>query len=67
MCCILPINYDAMYHKHLPVCPQVADLKKELKIRGLATTGKRNELLDRLQVALAAGMWGGVGGVVSNR
>lgn len=35
---------------------KVADLKKELKIRGLAQTGKRTELLERLQVALAGGV-----------
>ncbi|XP_018021130.1 transcriptional regulatory protein AlgP [Hyalella azteca] len=35
---------------------KVPDLKKELKIRGLPTTGKRSELLERLQEALVAGV-----------
>jgi SAP domain-containing ribonucleoprotein len=35
---------------------KVPDLKRELKLRGLATTGKRNELLERLQEALLAGV-----------
>jgi len=35
---------------------KVADLKNELKLRGLATTGKRTELLDRLKEAISAGV-----------
>lgn len=31
---------------------QVADLKRELKIRGLNVTGNKNELVERLQSAL---------------
>ena len=29
---------------------KVADLKRELKLRGLAVTGKKEELIERLQV-----------------
>ena len=29
---------------------KVADLKRELKLRGLAVTGKKEELVERLQV-----------------
>lgn len=32
--------------------PQVADLKKELKSRGLSVAGTKNELTERLQEAL---------------
>lgn len=35
---------------------KVADLKNELKLRNLATTGKRDELLKRLQNAIAQGV-----------
>merc|ERR1719334_2049941 len=35
---------------------KVADLKNELKLRNLATTGKRTELLERLQAAIASGV-----------
>jgi len=35
---------------------KVADLKNELKLRNLATTGKRPELLERLQQAIAEGV-----------
>ncbi|XP_076069080.1 uncharacterized protein LOC143041156 isoform X3 [Oratosquilla oratoria] len=38
----------------LKVC-QVADLKKELKARGLPQSGNKNELVERLQEALASG------------
>lgn len=30
---------------------QVADLKKELKLRGLPTTGNKTELIEKLQAA----------------
>lgn len=32
--------------------PQVPDLKKELKSRGLSTSGNKTELVERLQLAL---------------
>lgn len=32
---------------------KVADLKKELRARGLAITGNKNELVERLQAALS--------------
>lgn len=35
---------------------QVADLKVELKQRGLPTTGNKNELVERLQLAIHGGM-----------
>ncbi|KAH8318167.1 hypothetical protein KR074_012121, partial [Drosophila pseudoananassae] len=35
--------------------PQVADLKRELKLRGLPINGNKNELQDRLQTALLEG------------
>lgn len=35
---------------------KVADLKKELKMRSLSTAGKRTELLERLQNAIASGV-----------
>merc|ERR1711997_940243 len=31
---------------------KVADLKRELKLRGLAVTGKKEELVERLQLAV---------------
>lgn len=31
---------------------QVADLRRELKLKGLNTVGNKNELLERLQAAL---------------
>ena len=34
---------------------KVADLKRELKSRGLTTTGNKNELLERLQLAVMGG------------
>lgn len=34
---------------------QVTDLKKELKNRGLVTTGNKTELVERLQLAIAEG------------
>lgn len=34
------------------VFPQVADLKAELKQRGLPITGNKNELVERLQLAI---------------
>lgn len=34
---------------------QVADLKIELKQRGLPTTGNKNELVERLQLAIHGG------------
>ena len=36
---------------------QVADLKKELKIRNLSQVGKRGDLLERLQAAIASGIF----------
>lgn len=33
---------------------QVPDLKKELKNRGLSTSGNKNDLVERLQAALTA-------------
>merc|ERR1711970_721973 len=35
---------------------KVAELKNELKVRGLSTVGKRTELLDRLKEAIADGV-----------
>jgi len=35
---------------------KVADLKRELKVRGLSQVGKRSELLERLQNAIASGV-----------
>jgi len=35
-----------------PVTMKVADLKRELKLRGLAVTGKKEELVERLQLAI---------------
>ncbi|KAK4327532.1 hypothetical protein Pmani_002013 [Petrolisthes manimaculis] len=40
---------------------KVADLKKELKHRGLTTTGNKTELIERLQLAIAAGDHGNLG------
>jgi hypothetical protein len=34
---------------------QVADLKKELKARGLNTVGNKTELVERLQISLQGG------------
>lgn len=36
---------------------QVADLKLELKQRGLPTTGNKNELVERLQLAMHGGLF----------
>lgn len=36
---------------------QVADLRAELKQRGLSTTGNKNELVERLQVAMHGGLF----------
>merc|ERR1711915_908930 len=44
---------------------KVADLKKELKARGLPVVGNKNELVERLQEAILAGgevLTGGTGG-----
>jgi len=35
-----------------PATMKVADLKRELKLRGLAVTGKKEELIERLQLAI---------------
>jgi len=35
---------------------KVADLKRELKARGLSQTGNKNELVERLQSAVAGGV-----------
>lgn len=40
---------------------KVAELKNELKLRGLSTVGKRSELLERLQNAIASGVEVGEG------
>ncbi|CAD7093009.1 unnamed protein product [Hermetia illucens] len=40
---------------------KVADLKRELKLRGCPTTGNKNELQERLQTALLAGDTGDFG------
>jgi hypothetical protein len=34
---------------------QVADLKKELKVRGLSAVGNKTELVERLQLSLQGG------------
>lgn len=39
------------------------DLKRELKARGLTTSGNKNELVERLQSALKAKLDSSVGGV----
>jgi hypothetical protein len=43
--------------KHGTLCLylQVADLKKELKARGLNTVGNKIELVERLQISLQGG------------
>jgi hypothetical protein len=43
--------------KHGTLCSylQVADLKKELKARGLNTVGNKPELVERLQISLQGG------------
>ncbi|KAJ1522821.1 hypothetical protein ONE63_001973 [Megalurothrips usitatus] len=42
-------------HNIFNFLPQVADLKRELKVRGLSTVGNKQELQDRLQIALQDG------------
>jgi len=38
-----------------PATMKVADLKRELKLRGIAVTGKKEELIERLQLAVMRG------------
>lgn len=49
-------NITQSRHKQPTLYPiQVADLKRELKLRGLPLNGNKNELQDRLQTALLEG------------
>lgn len=53
--CLLQVLERLMVYAWLCLYFQVADLKKELKARGLNAVGNKTELVERLQLSLQGG------------